>query len=705
MIERIGVRLARTTHREYRWRQIAVSVSVAAMTLLVLVSASIVVMLHREESRAASLHAFVAEDPTAASVFILYRDDVWAQEQYPVLWFETVSDTIEILLPGMTVLPAPGQAVLSPALHALTLQHPVLAARYPGHLVLEARGVRSGGSLLAYIRVPDDRSIMNRPETLPVERFGSLDTRSTGAYLGMPTQINTVLIGEGIALFLGVPGLLLLVLGAATASQVREHRLDLLFRLGMSHRDRLRLQLVETLTLALPAIILVTTAWLIVSPQLTTVPFIDYPVFRGDMALSMESTLLLELCMISLIIASTAAAERLRRGDVASTPRPWRDREAVPSVLRLAPMGSAILALITWRWIGGTTGATIFYLGVILALGSLPVLSPNLLRPLGNLMAHCGMLELQIAGRGIAWEPSRRGRPFFGVTTVMALALATTGYLSFLQDVHEPPGQVSSIPGSVFVVSWAAPHVGDIAALQLALGPDMVLPASIQGPIVEVVATCPQLSTRGLPVRCQRDDPYWLPSPVAADLTLKLGLSGVRLTLVQEIGGTPPAEAIVMTQRDPIEAEQKLRSVATVLLPGAAIWSLDQLQLQPSPLVEWLGTGLTAALSLLGATCLLAIVDRLLAARADRRHLTRLGVSRARLARLEILQFLAPYALLSAIGAAVGITICFQIVTVASAPVPIYQMGLVLMIALLGGAGGAILTALLGNRIDGGSTR
>lgn len=395
MIARMGLRMARTTHPEYRWRRVAVLVSVVLFLLTLLASASILSMANREQRRSHNLQALAATQTSSTDMFILLRDDVWRGEQYPLIWIQPTSEADPILPVGMTALPEPGQAVVSPALHQLTLDNPELAARYPDHLILDEEGVATGEMLLAYVRAPEGRDLTTSASIVRVSEFGPSSSGEMRLRLSFNTPVGLATVSEGLVLFLILPGSILLTLGLQAASNVRDHRLTVLGWLGMSRCQRRGLVLTETFALALPTLVATALTWALVSPRLTSVPFVHHAVFRGDLAIPTFGYVLVVVITILLIACVTLLAESFGQRWKAVSPRPIVTIQGALSPLRFAPLGFAIVAWATWLWIGGAFGATLFYAGIILALGSIPLLLPAALRPVGNLLGQTNSSSLE----------------------------------------------------------------------------------------------------------------------------------------------------------------------------------------------------------------------------------------------------------------------------------------------------------------------
>ncbi len=698
MIVRMGLRMARTTHPEYRWRQIAVPVSVGLFLLTLFVSASVLSMTERELSRDENVHALATNEASPSDMFVVLRDDSWQGEQYPVIWIQPASKADPVIPVGMAALPAPGQAALSPALHEITLDNPDLAARYPDHLVLSEEAVATGGTLLAYVRVPEGRDLTTSASAIRVSEFGSAAPEEARLRLSFSRPVNPVAVSQGLIVFLILPGSILLTLGLLSASNVRDHRLAVLTWLGMSRRQRRALMMTETFALALPALVITPVAWALISPELTSVPCVGHTTFHGDLVVPVRGYALVVIVAALVIAGITLFLEGFEQRRKTTGPRPTALVRVALSPIRFAPLGFAIGAFIAWLWIGGSFGATLFYVGVILALGSIPLLLPSALRPIGDLLGRMNSVALLIAGRGLSWDPARRARPFAGVATIVALALATSGYFSFLWNAQNQRVPTPISEASAVSVSWLDPQRGDIDRIARTLKANLVLPATSDGSGISIGATCVELETVGVSASCNPNDPYTLSGGAKEDIAIMIGQPG------SEVGLTPagdillPSRAVVFGRQDPHELELQVRTATISQLPGPYISSADQLGIRPSPLVAWLEAGLMLALGVLAIACVLALVDRLLATRHDRRHLLRIGMPPRTLATVEAMQFGVPYIVVSLIGAGVGLAICLQIVAVAGAEAPVRQVLITLIFAAVAGIVGTAGVAMFGYR-------
>lgn len=691
MIVRIAAAMARARHPEYRWRQITVVISAFLFMLLILSAASVVSLMMRQEERDARRTAIISAVPMPTDLIIVPRDDEWAGEQFAVVWIEPAGDASSVLPPGMVRMPAPGQAVVSPALDRLAAQTPALAGRYPNRLVLGSEGVRDGDELFAYIRVPPDRSIASDWRAIRVERFGQPGPDEPSFPVGFASPVDLVVVGEGLLIFLVVPGLLLLIVGVASASRRREHRFLVLHWLGASPRTLIRLGVIETLMLATPGLILAALVLGFAGMRLEQVPFIDHTVIRGDLGIAWWA--LLVIIVASLVITATVvmATGMVHVHSRSKGPRPSIARQ-IMSPLRAAPLGFALVSWAVWRIVGGTFGATLFYAGIVIATASLPLLTPALVRPAGETLARLGSVPALIAGRGLAWDPLRRARPFAGVAALITLALASTGYFAYLRNVPPSP---SSGNFALVTVSWLDPNRSDLDRLADTVGTGLVASVSATDSGIAIGATCAQLARFVDGSSCDPGFPYRL-SDEAAQALARYVSQPVQLVPVHEI--EPSGRAVVIDTLPVSDLHARTRSAAMAVLPAPTVSSIMTQIARPSALVDWLAGGIVIALGVLFLSCLLAIIDRILATNNDRRLLVRIGMVPRQLAIVEAWQFAAPYVLVCGVGGIIGAVICAQIIVASGIPVPWRPIASIVGIASAAGIIGTLGHVAFGMR-------
>lgn len=725
MIFRVALGLARNPAPEHRWRRVAVPVSAAVFMFLVLAGSSVVAMTLRGAERVEQRTALIASKPSPTDLDLLYGDDKWHGEQFLVVWIEPSGTGETILPPGMDGLPEPGQAVVSPALDREAASNRGLAGRYPDRIVLGSEGVYSEDELFAYVRIAEDRNLpgdlagdlSGGTSAVRVSSFGS--PFEDGIPFTLDPMSRTPSVGEvvgGVLGFLIVPGFIVLTVGLAAASGVRDGRFNTLRWIGASGLTLTALAVIETLVLAVPGLFATTVLWGVISPRLERVPLVGYDIVRGDLELPW-SLLAVEFgaCAVAAgvmaVVVATVMADRHRDG--AARPRPGSGR-AVLTPLRTLPLVLAfVLFAVSWP-LRGPVGGMLNLAGIIATLVGLPLAFPIALRAVGTALARLEAVPASIAGRSLEWDPLRAARPFLGVAALLVVALAGSGYIA----VASGDGTASALPSRsaqpVFV-EWIDPHADDVPRLRETLDAGLVAPFGEgghthngghsheggHGDILSVGADCRQLAPYLSSMVCDPEMPYKLSAVAEQRLTEAMSMAAhgsdteVRLVPPEDV----PVDGRVFVMDD--EAlEGRVRDAAIRELPAAYVYSQSGSVMQASPLVSWIANGIAVAVVSLTLGYLVSLVDRFLSTQEHRRHLLNLGVSPRRLAALEAWRFAAPYGAVVAIGFCAGFTICVLLVGIFpdDALIPWRGIGLTLGITAVAGLVGTASVAFFGAR-------
>ncbi|MFT4165387.1 MAG: hypothetical protein QM650_09110 [Microlunatus sp.] len=110
-------------------------------------------MFVAEQGRYATGLGTLATTNAPTDLLVLGGSDAWRGQGIDVTWIEPADQSAASVLPrGMGRLPAPGEAVVSPALAALVDDNPALGARYRVAATLDWSGVTAGDDLIAYVR-------------------------------------------------------------------------------------------------------------------------------------------------------------------------------------------------------------------------------------------------------------------------------------------------------------------------------------------------------------------------------------------------------------------------------------------------------------------------------------------------------------------------------------------------------------------------
>ncbi|MEV6357641.1 FtsX-like permease family protein [Streptomyces hydrogenans] len=144
--------------------------------------------------------------------------------------------------PGLTTLPGPGEAVVSPALHQLLKEHPDTAGLVPGRVtgLVAPEGLGGPDDLYAYIGTTPDRL----SEPLPLDRFGS---KTAGEVID-PDTLNILRFTLGCIVLL--PLAVFLSVCARLSGESRARRLAALRLVGLSIKDTVRVNAAESVAAA-----------------------------------------------------------------------------------------------------------------------------------------------------------------------------------------------------------------------------------------------------------------------------------------------------------------------------------------------------------------------------------------------------------------------------------------------------------------------
>lgn len=700
MIACIALGLATNPAPEHRWRRVAVPVAAVVFILLVLAGTSIVVMLHHEAERAEQRTPLLASNPSPTDLFVIGRFDSWQDRQYSVIWIQPASNAPPVLPPGISTLPKPGQAVISPALDRLTKHYPSLAARYPDHLVLGSEGIRSGDELFAYVRAQADRDLASSNRAVRVGGFGKPTNPHSDTGIGLPSQESSIGIGAGVLGFLIVPGLIVLAVGVASASSLRDRRFEILRWIGAPRGTLITLSLLETAILALPCLVVAVIFWAIMAPRLQRVPLAGYAVVGGDLGLPWW-LLLLELftgIAVTLLVATLISTVRRKATKV--RPRPDSGRSGI-TPLRLIPLALGLVMLVAGQIVPVQLGGILSVVGIVLIIAGIPLILPSVLHAIGKDMVQIGLILPFITGRGLEWDPIRIARPFAGAAALVVIALTGSGYLVLLHSTG--PQSLPRGTSPVVVVQWVVPRADDPARLASALGRGLVVPVGVSedGNTLVMGATCPQISPYFGRPKCNPKNPYTLPDATTqrvVNSAVVIAGPGMKARLVPRQDLVSSGSALVLDSLPLKQLDERVRSVAMQVLPAPTVYSWLSFVLHEPPLVAWIVGGIIVALIVLTIGCLASLIDRLLSTRGYYRYLLNVGIALRRLMYLEMWMFAAPYVAIAVISSCVGLIVCWLIVRSIGAGMPWQTVGVILGAEGIAGLIGTLSVALFSVR-------
>lgn len=725
MALRIAAGLAMNAAPEHRWRRVAVPASALLFMLLLLASTSALLLADRQVYRDAARSFEISSSAASTDLFLEVDKDIWRGQRIGVAWVEPAEpEGKPILPPGMKQFPAPGQSVVSPELGRLADSDPGLAKRYPNRLVLADAGLRSGDELIAYVRPPAGRAIGGESRAVRIE---------DGKFVGQGPVVRVSGFGHGAPLFLGdqtpwwqlslgalgmgvLPGIVVLAVGLAAASRVRDHRFQVLAALGARRRTVWAIAVLESLLLAVPGLVAAVVAWWLVAPRLRIVPVVDHRLVAGDLALPWW-LLVAELGLaVALCVVVSIAILGLSRNS--SALRATSDKAGL-SRLAAVPLIVSFVAFVMAGIATGNLRLNLNALGTVCAVAGAPLVVPAVLRAVGAVVGRSRSVTTCLAGRWMEWNPKRVARPFVGLAGLVVLVIAGAGYFTVKDELFmEVPGP-SSVRVEGVDVRWRDVASGDLARFTAEVKVGLVVPygsgsaagsdghghqhGRSQGMVLSLGASCPQMARLLLGQACDPKAPPTLSASTEHQLAEVISevtgerVGQLRLVPREQLAGSGAA---VVLDRSPLELlDEHVREAARSTLPAPYVDSaIFARQPRFSSVLGWVTAGIATALIALTTACLISLVDRMLSARRRLQHLLNLGISPAQLTRVGATMFAMPYAVATLVGFSTGFAIAMRKVTNPGIPMPWSTIGVTLLVILGVGLLGTAALAALGTR-------
>ncbi|WLQ44036.1 ABC transporter permease [Streptomyces laculatispora] len=338
------------------------------------------------------------------------------------------------LPPGVERWPAPGQAVLSPALRkagaAEDIDH-----RY-GELagVIQPSGLDEPTEWLAYVRPRDGLS--DKSPSSVVTGFGPAaygifaDGLEPGS--GRVDDKSEWMFLTAVAGMLGLPGLALLLIAVRTGAHARDRRTALVSALGGQRRDRALVVLGEAGQPVVVGVLLGATAvaWAVLDD--IHIPLTDY-VLSSSYIRQHYWLMIFALfaALVTVVVAVVAAELAPRRGTTGSRPyspavSAWLPRIAalLPVMLLLAVRGpdfvdSGQRTLVGWAGIAGT---------MLTLPAAMAVASAAAGRVLSRWGQSHGLAGTLVAGRRTNTYPGNTARLVTGITVALIVFLQAVAW-------------------------------------------------------------------------------------------------------------------------------------------------------------------------------------------------------------------------------------------------------------------------------------
>ena len=108
MITGLAFRLVRSRAPLYRWRRFIVPLTAFTSILMLSAVFGVLQMFFREDARLTARSGISSQAWSGSDLWVLIRDDAWANTQFNVVWISPAGNGDAILPPGLDILPSPG---------------------------------------------------------------------------------------------------------------------------------------------------------------------------------------------------------------------------------------------------------------------------------------------------------------------------------------------------------------------------------------------------------------------------------------------------------------------------------------------------------------------------------------------------------------------------------------------------------------------
>jgi hypothetical protein len=443
----LGLRLTRGAGRAglIRAALMATGTAVGAVVLLAVLAAPGVVRAQQERAKARN------PVPAWACVYQCFglrlgeRDDAIGTRQLrrvAVAIDTAVPADRRPIPPGLSALPRPGEALVSPALADLLRTDPRARARFPQRVVglIGRAGLVAPDELRAYVGVPANDPFMEN-ET-PVLRFGGEDEpQPFAADQPRPQYDLAGLALPAVALFVVAPVAVFVGTCARLSSTARDVRLAALRLLGVSARQAVAVTAVETAVVATVGAITGTAVFAALRPLSQSWHLGRLHWYASDIAVPpVTGAATLAGLIVAAVAVSVLAVRsdrvgplRVRVGGAPARPNPSRVWPLAAGMV-LTAVGGAPAAMSDFFQVHEETIAQLsdelLPLGLLLVAGGLAVILPLVTWHLAGLVRRLpgAPLWLELAAARLRMAPAVAPRLVSTlVVTVLALGLGWIG--------------------------------------------------------------------------------------------------------------------------------------------------------------------------------------------------------------------------------------------------------------------------------------
>ena len=418
-------------------RMVALVLATAVLCVTLAGLAAVHVVYAGKEERRAARTPVIQEQArqNGSTTWLVGSDSLMGERRFSVVFLAPHQGDAP-LPPGVERWPAPGQAVLSPALReagaAEDIDH-----RY-GELAgtIQPSGLDEPTEWLAYVHPRDGLS--GKPPSDVVTGFGPAadglfaDGLEPGSGR-MDDKAEWMFLGA-VAGMLGLPGLALLIIAVRTGAHARDRRTALVAALGGRRTDRVLVALGEAGTPVLSGALLggATVAWAMLNDL--RIPFTGYVLPSGYLRHDGWSVVLATLAALVLVVVAVVVAELAPRRNAKGT-RPagfvasaWLPRVAAlfPIMFLMGVRGPEFVGLDSGQ------GTLVGWAGIAGTVLTLPAAMAVATSAAGRLLtrwgqAH-GLAGTLVAGRRTSSYPGSTARLVTGTTVSLIIFLQAVAW-------------------------------------------------------------------------------------------------------------------------------------------------------------------------------------------------------------------------------------------------------------------------------------
>lgn len=623
---RFSAAVAFSRDRRQRWRQVCLLAASFIATFAVLVALGLIALSYTSPLRAGAMlgvpTAAVGDEypgmsAEGAVAAVVDRGTLAMDRQVPTVWIEPMAgheDDPTAVPPGLDELPGPGEAVLSPALVAAGYTAEDFgwlssAAGSGTDGTIGDEGLAAASEPLIFVRPEAGTTLGEGGAVTYIATYAQSDPNAVyGGHSYDPDVVSVTMMAPGVAIFLVVPSLVLLVSSSRARSLVRDERLRFLHTLGVRARTARTAMACETGLLALSGALIAVLAHAVFGRWLTVIPATSIRLFPGDLSLPWWVYL--------PAVAVTAGCAFFCGALGRLLPRRRSRRPRAGHMIAVAGLAAAVLTVIAsaTSWISPSVASTVFVGGTIGVIIFLPLAVPTLSAAAASSMRTMRSPVLWAAARRLRHDAVHLSRvaSVLGVLiVVVSFAVALWGSAAATQAEGS-----SSHSSRAIAVGWRGDPEGGLEAARDAFaegGRDVLIVSTISqddtdGPMPRLIdvddcASFVAYFNGDNADVCAPGNEHELSDFAEANTGMRTPDDTTRLAPDDGLG-----DDVAIFSRDPLSTQDVQRALG--FLPALNINLTASDVTAPLPIVQWLVAGALVAFIILGLAIVREIGDR-----------------------------------------------------------------------------------------------